>query len=943
MLIAHQTDLLVTKVHAPVIHSKIVRRQRLTERLRGGMNSKLTLIVAPAGYGKSTLLREWLSAIETLEWPVAWLSLDKEDNRPFQFWAYVVGALRTIDADLQRDLVVGLGESSEAIDCKQLNPLINRLAAIPKQISLVLDDYHEIANPSIHQSLSYFIEHAPENVHMVIASRVTPPIPLARLRVLRQLVEIQNTDLCFDINETETFLRSVMDLDVAADDVTTLVDLTEGWIAGLQLAALSLQSGQDPKRFLADFAGSHRNILDYLSEEVLNRQDASIKEFMVKTSILGKMSAPLCDALLGTKNSEAVLSFIEQANLFIIPLDEHRYWYRYHTLFADSLNIYLKRTYPELVPELHRKAGNWLIENGYPEQAVPHALASGNHELAADIVESCAFKAITRFDLMMVIQWISRLPPEVFRQRPQLGVFYALANLHLGRVKEVERQLEELKMIFEGNGHPEDLTEEKARLYSQVLAIRAATACIQADYDRGIKISRQAMARLQPEDYFLTGMIEHHVSYAYLAKGRLSEAIAVLHYAIQIANRNDFHREYVCSSLALARVYKHQGLLQEAAETYHDALDYAADKGLEQELISFLQAGLGEILHEWNRLKEADRLLQEAQNYCSRFGTGYLAWHYSSDLFLIFARNHFSHKDYQGAMEALLTLQDNLQRYHVVPFLADRAEALQVHLWLTQDERKKAEDWAANTLARHACAAGSVSRIVLNALARVLIAQENYAQAVSILSDSMESVEAAVPLHYIIEARCLLALASNRLGKAPEAVRALLSALELGEPGGYARIFVDEGSSMKELLTHALYTCNQQSTHLEDQLPSVHYIKGLLAWFDTGPSPRPEPRPEPVVLHPLLEPLSDREMQVLLMLADGFSSKYVAKNLVISVNTARSHIKNIYQKLDVHNREDAVKQAIELGLLLTLSAFPSHHPYIFQPLTYQNNVEFTHA
>ncbi len=915
----HLGDLLGTKLAAPILRLSIVRRTRLTEMLWEGMQRRLTLIVAPAGYGKTTLMGEWLAAISATGWQVAWVSLDAYDNDALRFWSYVIAALQGIQPSFQisiQDISQGVCDSG---DCTQLNPLINEIAAIPHQFSLVLDDYHEIQNASIHNSLGYFINHLPENCHLILSSRVMPPLPFSRLRARGQLVEVTAGDLSFTLDEAETFLSQVMNLEISWNEIVSLLNMTEGWIAGLQLAALSLRGHQDSRNFIADFASRHRHILDYLTEEVLNHQDKATKDFLLESSVLGELSAPLCDASLGRKDSQEILSYLEQANLFIVPLDEHRRWYRYHALFADLLRIQLEQSQPERLPALHLAACSWLRDNHYPEKAVPHALAAGEVELAADIVESCAMQAIVQMDLAMVMQWFNRLSEGMVKKRPRLVVYHALVNVMVGKAEDLEEELDEIAVSLEQTLPGELPPEEIARLQRQIEAVRVAAACTQGDFSQGIRTSQKAIENLLPEDYFFLGLIEHYLAYAYQAAGWLTEGAAAQERACQNALSHDFHKEFVVSKSEKARFLRMQGHLGEAADAYRQAIDYADTYGVDLDVRIFPQAGLADILSEWNQVQAADKLLSEPAHYYLQVPAQALDWFYAVDACLAVARNRMLHAEFEDAARAIRIANKFGQAYHFIPDLLASVRAAQAQLWVAQGDLASAASWVSRRELQARERPDALPAVERVAMARVYLALERPEQVHPVLAELLSELDGEQYGSILMEACALDALALWAQGASAPAIETASRAASLAEPQGRVRAFVDLGDAMKALLSAVLQS-RKDGRPGQPPGPSRAYLERLLKQFN-GPPARETPpaekpaREEPEIISPLVEALSDREVEVLALLSQGHSTGDIARALVISVNTAKAHIKSIYQKLDVHSRKEAIERAITLRLL----------------------------
>jgi len=909
-------DLLLTKISAPLNRSRIVSRARLTEHLRSGMYAKLTLIVAPAGYGKTTLLREWMTVIEPMHWPIAWVSLDADDNNYRQFWSYILGALEIIDPSLKQiDLLDILGQSCEEFDYQRFTPLINHISMISKNFTLVLDDYQVINSDEINRSIIHLLEYMPENMHLVISSRVTPPLPISRLRVRKQLVEIQPTDLAFTVGETDLFLTKVMEIVATQDETMSLNSLTEGWAAGLQLVALSIKGGRDIPSVLQAFARNNHFIVDYLTDEVLDQQDENIKDFLLKTSIFSRFTASLCDAVLEISNSAQILQLLEKSNILIVPLDERRQWYRYHALFADSLKLHLEQEYPAQIPQLHLKAYTWFEQNDFSELAIPQALAAGKHEKAADIVEVCALKAIIQFQLVTVMQWIDRLPTEIYATRPRLAILYALANIIPGRICETESRLEDVKGMLASLQLSEG---EAAVLHRQLDAISATLACIQNNFTCASKFLDRASSTLTStnasgEDIFLLGMVKHFAHYAFLSEGNLSEALAAVLYAVNNAQNHRYDREYIGSSMALARIYRHMGQLKDAAGVYEHLIDFARRKHLEEYVKYLARAGLAEIYREWNQVTKMEAAELDAWEYFSSSTPSFLEWYYSPDLSILLARNQLLYNNYEEVHRLLDAAVLKMGAYYPVPFLAGIITSVRVQAWLIAGDIDAAQTWGWEIQEQLNTSANSVGIFEQIELARVLLATHTPEKALTVL-DLLPPNDPALRLtRNQIEIHLLQALSFQQVGDKAKARAALVEALHMARPGGYQRIFVDKLKPMQKLLTDTLTTLPSSLANDSSAILQVQ-IHDLLSCFETKVNPIKVSDDGLQIIEPLIEPLSERELQILKMLLQGMIPKEISAHLTISLNTARTHVKNIYAKLEVHTREEAIEKARRIGL-----------------------------
>jgi len=913
-------DLLATKLLPPIMRPMLVRRARLTDILWAGMQHRVTLVVAPAGYGKTTLLGEWLSTLSAKKWPVAWVSLDTYDNDPLRFWNYVVAALRTIQPSLNFNVQTILYGKCDKKDCTLLNPLINEIADIRQHFTLVLDDYHTIHNESIHHALAYFIDYLPENCHLIFSSRTLPPLYLSRLRARGQLVEVSINNLLFTLDETNVFFSQVMKLDVSWEQVETLMAMTEGWIAGLQLAALSLKGREDTPSFISSISETPRHILDYLTEEALVRQDDAVKDFLIKTSVLEELSAPLCDAVLGAKNSREMLATLEQMNLFIVPLDNQRLWYRYHALFAELLRTQFERLQPGLAHQLHLAAYHWLVKNGYPEKAVVHALAAGENDLAAETVESCALQSIIRMDLATVLQWFRLLPQAQIENRLRLGVYWALTNLILGNMEDLEVRLNSVEHNLDDMQDGQMSVAEIARLRRYVKALRAAATCTKGDFSLGISSSQQILENLLPEDFFFLGLVEHNMGYAYLGTGRLSESAGAFERACQNALRHKIHQEFVLSRSEKARVFRLQGRLKDAAEAYRTAIDYARVHDVSDDIRICPLAGLAEIMREWNLIQEADELLNEPVHFLTYSSGKNLDWFYTIDVCLVTAKNHMLHNAYEEANKYIQRAQ--LGTFQFFSELYSEVSATQVQLWLMRGDLDSASSWLKRKELQIKEQAQTTSSTIINAeqivMARVYLAMNQFEKAVRTLDMVLAIVGDGEQGDYSLKAHVIKALALWHQDRRNEAATTLCRALTLAEPEDRARLFIDEGTPMRALLLYTRESLKAARRAETKKLSSyigrlLQQIEGLSIGIKEKRLEFPQDGQD--IVSPIVEKLSLRETQILKLLSRGYTTGDIARHFVISVNTSKVHIKNIYQKLDVHSRKEAIEKAVELQLL----------------------------
>jgi LuxR family maltose regulon positive regulatory protein len=899
------TPLLKTKLYIPPVRPELVSRPHLVERLNEGFRRgcKLTLVSAPAGYGKTTLLSEWALHCEPLM-RVAWVSLDEGDNDPVRFWAHVVAALQAVRADIA-EIAYATFQSPHSPPIESaLAGLLNQIADVPDPSVLVLDDYHVVSAPAIHDALSFLLENLPPQVHLVISTRADPPLPIPRLRGRGQLTELYQSDLRFTSKEAAELLNQVMGLGLSAEDVTALEKRTEGWIAGLQMAAVSMQGRDDIAEFVRAFTGSHRYILDYLGEEVLRRQPEGVQRFLLQTAILDRLTGPLCDAVVGIDESadlqadeppvrlfagsQDTLEYLERNNLFVVPLDDERRWYRYHHLFADFLRQRLHHEERDLLPELHRRASKWYEEHRLTAQAVSHALAAGDLERAACLVEWVAWWVLARGEMTTLLGWLDTLPGELVRSRPQLGILRVWALAFTGRFDDAESGLSNV-----GVRH----------VQGEAAAVRAYIAGVRGDVPRTIKLAHQALEQLPEEKLFLRSIVAISLGIAYWGNNDSAAANRALSEAIMLGRAAGQTELTLAATATLGHVQEAQGLLRQAVETHREALELTVEAGSRPVPFAGIACvGMAEPLYEWNDLDGAMHHAVEGIRLCEIGGfVSYLLAGYAN-----LAQVYQARGDAESALETIQKAERLAQR-HEYAYVRGMIARLRVRLWVAQGNLAAASRWAQGHRLSPVDELDPAREIEQIAVVRVLIAQAVFQglapasevdEALRLLARLLEAAEQARRMGSAIEILALQALAFQIKGDGYRALSALERALALGEPEGYVRTFVDEGEPMAMLLRLAL-----------SQGIAPNYVARLLAAFGK------EAEPTPPTIESLVEPLSDRELQVLRLVVAGLSNPEIAQELVIAVSTVKSHVNHIYGKLGVESRTQAVVKAQELALL----------------------------
>lgn len=883
--------LLETKFHIPARRTGDVPRPRLLEILQTGLSEhrKLTLVSAPAGYGKSTLITDWIHSL-TSEYRLTWLSLDEADNEINRFVGYWISAFRRIDTTLGQDAENTLGVAQMLSPTAIMDTLINELVRLETPIIVVLDDYHIITNPALHDLLEYFIEHQPAHIHLVMTTREDPPLPLARMRTRRQMTEIRAHHLRFTSEEACHLFNQTMQLNLEMESVNTLEERTEGWAAGLQLAAMALQNLPDQQDFINTFRGSHRYILDYLAEEVLRQQDEEIRNFLFQTAILEKFSAGLCNVVTGRSDSQNLLARLEQANLFLIPLDNERIWYRYHHLFAEYLRTGLTKPAQQLLQE---QASHWYEENDMVFEAVKHAFLSENLGMAADVIERVLqnVSAWSGGEITTVVGWLDSLPGHLLRSRPTLSLHASRAWYLAGRIGLSEKYLTLAEQSLRAL-QTSDLQTGKLLAISAVY--RASIAALRGDLHIAIERATYAMHQLEEEERLARARAGEALALAYELSGDLEKASHTYIQASDLAHSIGLSFMTVISRCEAALVQIIQGRLGLAKQTVQQAMQLAGEKQIPP--LGFAWFVLAEIAWERNELASAEQYLMDGMKLSRQ---GVLIDDLRLEL-LSLARLKKSTGDPVAAITAI-EQADSMCESFEIPRLVDLSGAHRVRIQLASGMLDRANKWAKEYQDfRHSHQLEYTTEYEDLTLARVHLANGEHQQALKILTPLLEQAEAAGRIRTCIEATILLALNAHAQNEMTIASDWLLKALALAEPEGFLRLFLDEGVPIAGMLPKVRHG----APRFVDQLVQAFSSQGL--------------GPDQNVLHPanhkLINPLSEQELRVLKLIVMGKSNQEIAGELVISVGTAKWHVHNVLQKLGVNNRPQGIARARELGI-----------------------------
>jgi LuxR family transcriptional regulator, maltose regulon positive regulatory protein len=902
-------ELLTTKLFIPRPRKNLVCRPRLVDRLNSGLDRKLTLIAAPAGFGKTTLLSEWIPQSPRC---VTWFSLDEGDDDPVKFWAYFIASLQGLQPEIGASVLSLLQSSQPPPMTSILTALINEITAFKDVFAIVLDDYHIIDSQPIHEALTFLIDHLPKNMHLVITTRIDPPLPLARLRVHDDLTELRANELRFTLDETARFLKTVMGLNVSTEEVAVLEARTEGWIAGLQIAALSMQGRNDITGFIQAFSGSHRHILGYLADEVINQQSEGTLKFLLQTSLLDRLCGPLCEAVTGDSGGQETLQGLERANLFIIPLDDEGVWYRYHHLFGEVLRNRLTASSIKgetNTAEIHRRASDWFEEAGLIDEAIHHALAAPDTERAAVLVERYSMLMMQQSKIFHFRSWLQQLPEELVQTRPRLLLAYGWSLVLTGHVMRLEQWLDSSKArrVLASPDLP-------AEVLGELTLLRATLARFQRQPDRSLQLAQASLSQLSKDERgFLAGAM-YTIGVAHLQKGDIDAARQAFMEAVTLGEAKGGPYMALSALDTLSDIQIRQGHLAQAMQSCQQALDMALRMGWQaMPAVGMTYIHLGRVLYEQNDLEGAAAALTNAVERLR----GSIEQYLLAQGYMILAQVQHARGDVNGAFKTIQQGEDWFTQMQVADTGAGILLVLaEVRLWIQQGNLSSAYRWTQACEWRPEDTPLGYLQAVN--LIRIRLTQHRHEPAEAFLQEAMvtadrllAAAEAGAWWGQVIELSLLRALLCQEQRDTTGMLANLDRALTLAEPEGYVRSFLDEGEAMRlALLAYHESTRRRTSDEVDHRFPRLlAYAQKLLTVFSLPTARRT------IESGTIVEPLTDREQEILHLLADGFSNREIAEFLVIGLSTVKSHINSLYGKLGTHRRTQAIIIARDQGLL----------------------------
>jgi LuxR family maltose regulon positive regulatory protein len=905
-------ELLSTKLIAPYPRAPLVPRKRLLDRLDEGLAHKVILVSAPAGFGKTMLVSEWMAERRNRNDlpPIAWVSLDSGDNDPVRFWRYILTACQAFDTGAGASIPLAILSSAPQPPFEALLTLfINEIAQLSDRVILVLEDYHFISTRQIHETLAFLIDHLPAALHLILITRSDPPLPLARLRARNELYELRAADLRFTLEETQAFLRLAVPISLPSQVITRLAGRTEGWAAGLRLVALALQGmGKQPEieSYLTNFTGSHRPILEYLVADVFTAQPEAIREFLLQTSILSRLNGPLCDAVTGRQDSALILNQLERANLFLVPLDSAGQWYRYHALFAEAMQHYARqRLGLKNLHELAQKASLWYEEHDMLVEGIEASLFAQDYNRAADLIQRIIAPRLVQNEFHTLRRWMEQLPEAVLQTHPAICITFATAilftsNRHSAETKaRVELPLQIAEQHWQ--------REENEHRLGEVFAFRSLVAWLQREFKESFSFARQALARLPENDRQWRGISLIMVSVDQMMAGRLSAARLTITEALTLCDAAENIYGTLDSMLLLGEVCYQQGELHQAAQIFNQVLSRTENAPMDRDQSSIRRGrallGLGALSLEWNELEAAEEAVSQAVAASQRYPEEDLLY----DSPVILAQVKFARGETGQAQQLLADLLAQPNQ----PFLFRFPRAYQARFALAGGDLDKGQRWAS----MEALPGDDVAPIQLEqeslVVARLRILQGEAEAAIHPLELWLVDAQDNGRARSELEIKILLALAYAALDDRPQARKLLIQALSMARPEGYQRIFLNEGEKLAALLQDTLPEIQEEALAAYSRMLRYTMAQERRQTQERTQTEAGEHHDAELII----EPLSEQEQRVLRLLAAGMSNSEIASELIISVNTVKTHVKNIYGKLGVNSRDQAREAARHLKLL----------------------------
>ncbi len=937
--LASRPPLLKTKISIPVLPSGLVHRHRLTERVSQGAKGPLTLVSAPAGFGKTNLLMEWASETKL---PVAWLTLDEEDNDPGRLFPYLISALQDLEPKVGTEALDFFRSGRDAGLTAGLTTLINELSVLPRDLCLVLDEFQALQAPTVLRGIDFLVKHLPRSLHLVIASRAEPPLELASLRAKGKLLELGADDLRFSPQEVSLFFRATTGIELHSDAVVALEKNMDGWITGLQVVAISVRGGMDPALLAADLKGDSYHLANFLATEVLERQPEDVREFLLKTSIVDRLCGPLCEAVVRRDAQpgygSVMLVELENANVFIVALDDQHHWFRYHHLFSDFLRYTLERSYPLEIPSLRKRAASWFEQQGDLEEALKYAVASGDPDWAADLLERHVDDLLRSGEVFALTPWIGRIPEESLRRRPRIAVAYAWGLLGARQLDMAAYWLDVTEQELELNRRPggkrktaslqKDASSRST--YGALAVGRSILAMFQGDMEKAAAFSKRATDYLQEEYSFISCMLLVEDTLSSTLAGDTAKTIDALQAAISVARRSHNMIVLIIASCNLAEMQALQGQLSHALVTLQKAqlLTTNAD-GSRHPLSGMVDIAFGVILLQRDVLNQAAEYLERGVRIAESLWTlGNLAG------VLALAQLRQLQGDWQASQEII-------ERAAALPILSesDRWDetmvgALAVRLALQRADLAEAAQWwkksgfpelpkkfSPDSYPYHILEYLQLTQVrVMIASSQATGSQQDLPLALDVLASLLRMTRRFKRLTAQMEVLVLQSIIQYAMEDPDAAAASLLEALALGEPEDFRRVFLDEGQAIVPILARGCEIQQRSPT----VLPSLGYIESLLealqATEAAGSHAVASAGREAAVVTARMEDgllfsLSAREMQVLSLIAEGKSNQEIAAQLYLALNTVKRHAYNIYSKLEVKKRTHAVSRARQLGLI----------------------------